>query len=244
MKMMLVLWALPRSHSTPFEWMMRERGDFVTHHEPFGLTYHYGEDRRSKRHAERPVEADLTFATTWAHLQAEAERTPVFIKDFAHTVLDVAADAFLRRLTHSFLIRDPKLVLPSLHAERPNFTVHEAGYRAQRELFDRLCERDGSPPPVIDAESLVRAPIPVVRAYCEALGLHFRPRMLKWGRDPGRQTSWSREGAWQRNLVAGTSAERSGRRYVPVDHDEHLKRTYAECLPHYLAMRPYELRYD
>ena len=48
---MLVLWATPRSTSTAFEWMMRQRGDFTCFHEPFNEAYYYGSDRRSRRDA-------------------------------------------------------------------------------------------------------------------------------------------------------------------------------------------------
>ena len=51
---MLVLWATPRSTSTAFEWMMRQRGDFACFHESFNEAYYYGNDRRSQRDADVP----------------------------------------------------------------------------------------------------------------------------------------------------------------------------------------------
>jgi len=38
MKKILVLWATPRSTSTAFFQVMKIRGDFITHFEPFGLS--------------------------------------------------------------------------------------------------------------------------------------------------------------------------------------------------------------
>ena len=44
MNKILVLWATPRSTSTAFEWMMRQRGDMECFHEPFGEAWYQGEN--------------------------------------------------------------------------------------------------------------------------------------------------------------------------------------------------------
>ena len=59
--MFLTLWATPRSTSTAFEWMMRERGDFTCFHEPFNEAYYYGADRRSQRDADVAPTPGLSF---------------------------------------------------------------------------------------------------------------------------------------------------------------------------------------
>ena len=43
MHKIVVLWAVPRSTSTAFEWMMRQRGDLTCFHEPFGEAWYQGE---------------------------------------------------------------------------------------------------------------------------------------------------------------------------------------------------------
>lgn len=42
MNKILALWAVPRSRSTAFEYMMRTRGDHVCLHEPFGEVWYQG----------------------------------------------------------------------------------------------------------------------------------------------------------------------------------------------------------
>ena len=44
MHKIVALWAVPRSTSTAFEWMMRQRGDLDCLHEPFGEAWYQGED--------------------------------------------------------------------------------------------------------------------------------------------------------------------------------------------------------
>ena len=43
MNKIVALWAVPRSTSTAFEWMMRQRGDLDCLHEPFGEAWYQGE---------------------------------------------------------------------------------------------------------------------------------------------------------------------------------------------------------
>ena len=40
MHKIVALWAIPRSTSTAFEWMMRQRGDMEALHEPFGEAWY------------------------------------------------------------------------------------------------------------------------------------------------------------------------------------------------------------
>ena len=42
MNKIVALWAVPRSTSTAFEWMMRQRGDLDCLHEPFGEAWYQG----------------------------------------------------------------------------------------------------------------------------------------------------------------------------------------------------------
>ena len=86
--MFLTLWATPRSTSTAFEWMMRQRGDFTCFHEPWNEAYYYGEDRQSSRNAAVESKPGHNFASIWDELNAahEPEGTNVFVKDFAYSV--------------------------------------------------------------------------------------------------------------------------------------------------------------
>ena len=58
MHKIVALWAIPRSTSTAFEWMMRMRGDMECFHEPFGEAWYQGEE---------PL---------WLRLTADSVRTP------------------------------------------------------------------------------------------------------------------------------------------------------------------------
>ena len=44
MNQIYILWANPRSTSTAFEWMMRQRGDLECFHEPYGEVWYQGDE--------------------------------------------------------------------------------------------------------------------------------------------------------------------------------------------------------
>ena len=97
MHTILALWALPRSRSTAFEQMMRERKDHHCLHEPFGEAWYLGEDRRCPPQRAGGPKPGLTSASVWSDLRAAAETGPVFVKEFPHYVTHMADDDFLDR---------------------------------------------------------------------------------------------------------------------------------------------------
>ncbi len=145
----VVLWAVPRSTSTAFEWMMRQRGDMTCFHEPFGEVWYQGDDPRWPRY-EPDVSVrtpGLTFESRWAELTDAAIERPVFIKDFPHYIESMWDDRFLAHFNHSFLIRDPLKTLLSMESKWPDFHVKETGFPEQRQLFDRLLAQTDRRPP-------------------------------------------------------------------------------------------------
>lgn len=220
---------------------MRERGDFSCHHEPFNEVYYYGTDRISSRDAEVAPTRGLSFSGVWQGLCEEARDTRVFVKDFAYSIMHMADDGFLDRFQHTFLIRDPAKVLPSIYRHWPDFTPEEAGFAPLHELFDRIAERHGAPPPVITSDDLLDHPAETIEAYCTATGISFMPEALEW--DPGKrdEVSWYDSGSWHGNLRSSTGIKRQKRDYVSLDHDPHLLRSYEECLPHYEALLQHRL---
>lgn len=234
----LALWSAPRTVSTAFERMMRERGDHQVVFEPFSAHYYFSARRRSARFdGELTPRPEHDFDAILADLLERTRRGPVFIKDMAYHVIDRADDGFLARFRHTFIIRHPRFAVASLARIWPDFTVEEAGFGALRRLFDAVTEREGTVPTVIDGEDLLADPRRVVAAWCEATDLPYRPEALTW--EPGRVEGWEAWAPWTETV------ERSGG--LPVDRpprpaddgDDHrlddprLEEVVAACLPDY-----------
>ncbi|MEM9141243.1 MAG: sulfotransferase family protein, partial [Pseudomonadota bacterium] len=119
------LWAVPRSTSTAFEWMMRQRGDMACFHEPFGEAWYQGEDPLWPRLGPDSLRTPgLTLDGVRKMLEAEAAKGPVFSKDFPHYIEHMWDDALYDLFDHSFLIRDPAKTITSMYDKWPDF--HEA----------------------------------------------------------------------------------------------------------------------
>jgi len=246
MNRLLALWSTPRSVSTAFEWMMRQRGDFEVLHEPFQQAYYFGEDRPSTRHADAAPTIGLSFESVAASLARRAGRQRTFVKDFPYCFLHVVDRAFLDLFRHTFLIRDPAKVLPSLHHHWPDFTLEETGYAGMREMFERVREHAGATPPVIDADDLLADPAGVVRRYCEAVGIEFLPESLRWEQGDRHEVRWY-GGRWHAGLQGskGFDRDEGGRvdpKYARIEDVPRLQEAYRLCRPIYEQLWPERVR--
>ncbi len=225
MRQILALWAVPRSTSTAFEWMMRTRGDMECFHEPFGEVWYQGEEPLWPRATADSVRTPgLTYESCWAALTSAAERGPVFIKDFPLYIDTLWTDDFLAHFRHSFLIRDPLKTLMSMYRKWPDFHIKETGFAEQRELFDRLADQHGAPPPVIDSDDLLERPAELVEAWCHAVEIPFMAEALRWEPGPRDEVSWWDGGSFHENLRNSRGLEPQPR--VDVDLSEAPERVW------------------
>ncbi|MEO1430355.1 MAG: sulfotransferase family protein [Cyanobacteria bacterium J06633_8] len=234
MKKILALWATPRSTSTAFERMMRERGDFLVFDEPFGLSFFYSEERRNTtRYPDVELNAKYNFGSILEQLKQETQKQPVFIKDMGRFVTHIVNQNFLSHFTNTFLIRNPAKSLPSLFAIWPDFTLEEAGYAELYQIFQKAQEISEKLPIVIDSDDLVQKPEATVKAYCHAVGIPFIKEALEWeSKVQPEINQW--EGKWHSDVQSSQGfKERKNKNYVSVEDNEHLKHAYEFCLPYY-----------
>ncbi|NQY55832.1 MAG: sulfotransferase family protein [Ilumatobacteraceae bacterium] len=196
----LALWATPRTVSTAFERMMIERGDHLVLDEPWSRVYYLGPQRRSARYPLTFPES--TYEAVEAGVLELGREQPVFVKDMAYHAAPGITDAALTSMRHTFLIRDPRAALASLHRQWPDFTDDEAGYRAQRHLFERVAELQGTPPAVIDSDVLRADPAGVVAEWCRRIGIEHRPESLTWS--SGMRAEWPLWHDWYENAARST----------------------------------------
>ena len=213
----IALWATPRTVSTAFERMMIERGDHLVLDEPWSRAYYFGPGRRSERFPLTFPESTYD-AVEAAVLEAGASQ-PLFVKDMAYHANPGITDDALRAMTHTFLIREPSAALSSMHRHWPDFTVDEAGYVAQHELFRRVTAITGDTPHVIDSDQLRADPNRIIDVWCSAVGIEQRPDALTWA--PGMQPQWQLWTDWYANAAASTGFEppRATTMTVPVPDD-------------------------
>jgi hypothetical protein len=112
------------------------------------------------------------------------ERPVFFQKHMVHHMIPEFGTGWLDRVTNAFLIRAPERVLASYAQKRERPVESDIGFLRQGELFDRVADRLGRAPPVIEAEEVRAAPARVLGGLCAALGIGFDPAMLAWPAGP------------------------------------------------------------
>lgn len=230
----LALWATPRTVSTAFERMMIERRDHLVLDEPWSRAYYFGPQRCSDRY--RLTFPESTFAAVEAGVLTAGTSMPVFFKDMAYHAAPGITDGALRSMTHTFLVRDPRAALRSLHERWPDFTDDEAGYAAQRNLFDRVVDVTGSTPTVIDSDELRAEPDRVIADWCRRVGIDHHPESLRW--EPGMRPEWQLWRSWYANAAASTGfAPPSPPPASDADLPERVRRLLPTATEAYSALR-------
>ena len=245
MNKIVALWAVPRSTSTAFEWMMRQRGDITCLHEPFGEAWYQGEDPLWPRlQADSLRTAGLTLGSVWENMKSLAQKGPVFSKDFPHYIDHMWDEDLLSYFIHSFLIRNPALTITSMYNKWPDFHEKEVGFAEQRHLFEMIMDKTGAPPPVIDSDDLLERPAEIVEKWCHAVGLPFIESALSWAPGARDEVSWWDGGSFHANLRNSDGLKPQPRKsYVPIDAaPQRVQDVYSRVLPHYEFMYQHRIK--
>lgn len=151
-------------------------------------------------------------------------------KHMAHHLLPEIGRGWLEKLTHCFLIRDPREMLPSLDRIIPNPKIEDTGLPQQVEIFDEVHGRMGCVPPVVDSKDLLQDPSNILTGLCEMLEVPFVEQMLSWS--PG---SRSTDGIWAKHWYGNVQKTTGFRPFQPKDEplQEHLEALYTQCLEYY-----------
>ncbi|MEO1563881.1 MAG: sulfotransferase family protein [Pseudomonadota bacterium] len=244
MSKILALWAVPRSTSTAFEWMMRQRGDLSCYHEPFGEAWYQGEAPLWPRATEDSLRTPgLTLEGTLQSLLDHGAREAVFIKDFPHYIDHMWTPEMLSHFYHSFLIRDPAKTITSMYDKWPDFDEKEVGFPEQRALFDLVTDIHGAPPPVIDSDDMLEDPQRMVALWCEAVGIPFVESALSWEPGARDEVSWWDGGSFHANLKNSDGLKPQKRKYVDIkETPTRVQEVHARMKPHYDHLFAHRIR--
>ncbi len=182
----LAMWSGPRNISTAMMRAWENRGDCAVVDEPLYAHYlkHTGLDHPGREEVIAAGESDWRAVAAALTGPVPGGQAVFYQKHMTHHLLPHIGRDWLARLTHVFLIRDPRRVLLSYVKSRPTVTAEDIGVNQQLEIFKHVRSATGVTPPVIDAGEFLRAPERQLRALCERLGVQFKPGMLKWPAGP------------------------------------------------------------
>ncbi|MCH7872950.1 MAG: HAD family hydrolase [Planctomycetes bacterium] len=236
------MWSGPRNISTAMLRSWGNRPDAFVTDEPFYAPYllnrpevdHPGREEVLERH-----ETDWRKVVEWLSGPVPGGRAVWYQKPMAHHLLPEIGRGWFDKLTHCFLIRDPREMLTSLIKKYPNATLEQTGLRQQVEIFDAVRKATGQAPPVLDAKDVLEDPARLLGLLCERLNVPFTEAMLTW--PPGRRET---DGVWAKHWY--DAVERSTGFQPYKAKNEEVPAKYADmldvCLEHYDKLHESRLR--
>ena len=189
------LWTCSRSCSTAFERSISTLATTELISEPFQYAYYFGPERQSTRYTSRNIDPTITYEAIANSIINRSRATGdgiemVFMKDIARFMKGKLGilEEFFHDAKHSFLIRDPKKVIPSLYQvylsprvpDWKYFDPSEAGFKELWDIYEFVKEKFDPNPVVIDADDLLSSPKEMMKAYCEGVGIQYEDHMTSW----------------------------------------------------------------
>lgn len=237
----LAMWSGPRNISTALKRSWGNRPDTVVTDEPLYAHYLAATGKPHPGAAEVIAGGD----TDWRRV-VDALIGPVpggkpvwYQKHMTHHLLPEVDRDWLGRVTNCFLIRHPREVLNSYAKVVADPTDEDTGFPQQLEIFRTVCERAGTPPPVIDAADVLRDPRRTLGLLCDAVDVSFTDAMLSW--PPGPRAT---DGVWAKHWYGEVEKSTGFRPYAPRDEavPERFRGLFERCMESYETLHPYRLR--
>ncbi|MEQ9464101.1 MAG: HAD family hydrolase [Haliea sp.] len=194
----IAMWSGPRNISTALMRAFENRPDCAVVDEPFYGYYLKATGLEHPAGAEVMASMSCEWREVARQLCEELPETanpascPVFYqKHMTQHILPAMDMGWTDGLQNCFLIREPRRIIASYAKVRPQFAIEELGFPQQWALFQRVADRLGAAPPVIDSARTLRDPERVLSDLCARVGIPFSARMLHW--PAGRRAS---DGVW------------------------------------------------
>jgi len=189
----IAMWSGPRNLSTAMMRSFGARPDCAVSDEPFYAAY------LARTGLDHPMREEVMASQPQDPQQVAADMLgPVpggksvwYQKHMAHHMIEGVPLDWMDGVTNVFLLRSPERVLASYAQKRESVTLADIGFADQAMLFDRVAQRTGTAPVVVESDDIRRDPSGTLSALCAAIDLPFTEAMLSWA--PGQHAN---DGVW------------------------------------------------
>lgn len=237
----IAMWSGPRNISTALMRSWGNRPDTFVCDEPLYAHYLAATGIAHPGAAEVIAHHESDWQKAVAALVGEVpEGKAIFYqKHMAHHLLPNIGRAWLDRISHAFLIRDPHEMLLSLSKVLTSPRPEATGLPQQVELFEWVRDHTGVAPPVVDARDILEQPRVTLTRLCAALGVDFRDEMLAW--PPGPRAT---DGIWAKHWYGNVEQSTRFQPYVPRTEalPDELLAVLDECQPYYERLHDQRIR--
>ncbi len=208
----IAMWSGPRNISTAMMRAFENRADTVVSDEPFYAAYlaatKLNHPMRDEILAAQPQDWQAVVAAITGPVPRG--RPIWYQKHMTHHMLPAFGRSWIDAVTNAFLIRTPEAVLASYIEKRAEVTLEDIGFPQQVELFERVADRIGKAPPVIEAGEVLRDPRNTPDAALRPV-FHpvRRPHAGLAGGTTGKRRRLGAQLVWTRSSARPASARRA-----------------------------------
>ena len=178
----IAMWSGPRNLSTAMMRSFSSRADSFVSDEPFYAAYlkatALDHPMREEVMASQPQDADEVVRQIMGPVPGG--KSVWYQKHMSHHMVGGFPLDWMDGVTNVFLLRSPERVLASYAQKRESVNLADIGFEGQAMLFDRVAQRTGTAPVVVDSDDIRRNPEGTLSALCAAVGLGWDPAMLNW----------------------------------------------------------------
>jgi hypothetical protein len=241
MTVRICMWSGPRNISTAMMRSFSSRADCAVSDEPFYGCFLKDSGAPHPMAAAVIADMDCDWASVTATLSgpAPAGKPIWYQKHMTHHMVGTIQPDDMTDCVHAFLIREPARMVASYRVKRESVGPDDLGYATQRAFFDRVADRLGHAPPVVDSADVLADPAGTLSALCSALGISWDPVMLTWpaGIHPD-DGIWASH--WYDAVAASTGFQAPDNRAVTLDDQG---RAVADvCQPDYAHLAKHRIR--
>ena len=238
----IAMWSGPRNISTAMMRAFENRLDTSVSDEPFYAAYlrttGLEHPMRVEILASQPTDPAIVVASLTGPVPGG--RPIWYQKHMTHHMLPGFDRGWIDGVTNAFLLRAPEAVVASYVRRRDSVTLEEIGLPQQVDLFDRVSDRLGHAPPVLDSEDILADPRGALGRLCAACRIPFLDEMLAWPAGP-RPTDGVWAPAWYDQVLASTGFGPPRPESPPAMLDDGLRRLADAGRPYYERLSRYRL---
>lgn len=238
----IAMWSGPRNLSTAMMRSFSQRKDTIVWDEPFYAAY------LRKTGIEHPMREEIIDdgidgypAVVKACLKKPVNHRFFYQKHMTQHMIEGVDLTWIDNLNNAFLIRSPERVLASYAKKRAEVVAADLGYGVQREMFERIADKTGKAPIVIDSNDILKSPEGALKRLCDALEIPFDANMLSWEAGPSQH-----DGIWAAHWYdaiwksTGFAPPESASPELP----EHLKPIADQVADDYAVLKRHKLLVD
>jgi hypothetical protein len=182
----IAMWSGPRNLSTAMMYSFAQRSDTRVVDEPFYAAYLSKTGIQHAMYQEIIDDGETNPSNVISRCtELLTDNKPIlYQKHMTKHMIEGIDRSWIDQVTNVFLIRDPRRVIASYHAKQEQPDLSDIGVKEQVELFDRVCQKTGNTPTVIDSADILLQPKEMLLKLCQAIGIEFQASMLEWQAGP------------------------------------------------------------